>query len=135
MKSVDESIVEQASLEWLAGLGYANVHGDDLSPGGQHEARRRYSDVVLVPRLRDAVATLNPTISEKEVDQAVALVAGYGSQSVVDGNKEVYDWLRNGVPVERIEDDGRRNVLRVHVINFDGANDLLAVRQLTGRAA
>ena len=39
MKSVDESIVEQASLEWLAGLGYASVHGDDLSPGGQHEAR------------------------------------------------------------------------------------------------
>jgi type I restriction enzyme R subunit len=32
---------------------------------------------------------------------------------VVDGNKEVYDWLRNGVPVERIEDDGRRTVLRV----------------------
>ena len=96
MKSVDESIVEPASLEWLAGLGYTSVHGDDLSPGAKHEARRRYSDVVLVPRLRDAVATLNPTITEKEVDQAVALVAGYGSQSLVDGNKEVNKAMTKG---------------------------------------
>ncbi|MDE2367505.1 MAG: type I restriction endonuclease subunit R [Burkholderiales bacterium] len=131
MKSVDESIVEQASLEWLAGLGYTSIHGDDLSPGGQHEARRRYSDVVLVPRLRDAVTELNPALTQKEIEQAVALVSGYGSQSVVDGNKEVYDWLRNGVPLDRIEDDGRRTVLRVRVINFDGANDLLAVQQFT----
>ena len=40
MKSVDESIVEQASLEWLAGLGYTSIHGDDLSPGGQHAVVR-----------------------------------------------------------------------------------------------
>jgi len=59
MKSVDESIVEQASLEWLAGLGYTSVHGDDLSPGGQHEARRRYSHVVLVPRQRDPATDLS----------------------------------------------------------------------------
>ena len=131
MKSVDESVVEQASLDWLAGLGYTAVHGDDLSPGGQHEARRRYSDVVLAPRLRDAVVALNPTLSEKEVDQAVTLVAGYGSQSVVDGNKEVYDWLRNGVPVDRVESDGRRTIVRARVIDFEGDNDLLAVQQLT----
>ena len=59
MKSVDESIVEQASLEWLAGLGYTSIHGDELSPVGQREARRRYSDVVLVPRLRSAATYLS----------------------------------------------------------------------------
>lgn len=50
MKAVDESIVEQASLEWLVGLGYATVHGDNLSPGPEDDAPRgRYSDVVLKP--------------------------------------------------------------------------------------
>jgi type I restriction enzyme R subunit len=49
MSGIWEDHIEQASLEWLAGLGYTSIHGDDLSPGGQHEARRRYSDVVLVP--------------------------------------------------------------------------------------
>ncbi|MDP1069343.1 type I restriction endonuclease, partial [Klebsiella pneumoniae] len=63
--------------------------------------------------------------------QAVALVAGYGSQSVVDGNKEVYDWLRNGVPIDRVEPDGRRTIVRARVLDFEGDNDLLAVQQLT----
>lgn len=131
MTGISEGHVEQAMLDWLAGLGYTAVHGDDLSPGGQHEARRRYSDVVLTPRLRVAVVSLNPNLSEKEVDQAVALVAGYGSQSVVDGNKEVYDWLRNGVPIDRVEPDGRRTIVRARVLDFEGDNDLLAVQQLT----
>jgi hypothetical protein len=50
MKAVDESIVEQASLEWLDGLGYATVHEDSLSPRPEDDPPRgRYSDVVLKP--------------------------------------------------------------------------------------
>lgn len=131
MVGISEDAVEQATLAWLSGLGYAVKHGDDLSAGADDEPRRRYSDVVLAPRLREAAARLNPSITAKEVDLAVSAVTGYASQSIVDGNKEVYEWLRNGVPVERIEADGRRNVLRVRVIDFGGANDLLAVQQFT----
>lgn len=107
------------------------MHGDDVSPGGTQYARARYSDVVLAPRLREAVQRLNPRLTAAEIDEAVDKLAGYGAQSLVDGNKEVYDWLRNGVPVQRIEPDGRRTVLRVRVIDFDGGNDLLAVQQFT----
>lgn len=132
MTGIGEGHIEQATLEWLAGLDYAVMHGDDLPPGTEHDApRRRYSDVVLKPRLRAAVERLNPALTSKEVDTATTAVATYASQSVVDGNKEVYDWLRNGVPVERIEADGRRNKLRVRVIDFAGGNDLLAVQQFT----
>ncbi len=31
-------------------------------------------------------------------------------ESIVDGNKEACDWLRNDVPVDRVEADGRRTV-------------------------
>ncbi|MEK5750083.1 type I restriction endonuclease, partial [Acinetobacter nosocomialis] len=55
--------------------------------------------------------------------------------SLVDGNREVYDWLRNGVPLERTASDGRREVLRIPVIDFIGDNDLLAVRQFTVQGA
>ena len=126
-----EDHLESACLEWIAGLGWACLHGDDVSPGGDHEARRRYSDVVLAPRLCAAVMSLNPELSAAEVDEAVAKLADYGAQSLVDGNKEVYDWLRNGVPVQRIEHDGTRTVLRARVIDFAGSNDLLAVQQFT----
>lgn len=126
-----EDHLESACLEWLEELGWTNAHGDDVSPGGMQEARARYSEVVLSPRLRQAAVRLNPALMAAEIDEAVDKLAGYSAQSLVDGNKEVYDWLRNGVPVQRIEPDGRRTVLRAHVIDFDGANDLLAVQQFT----
>ena len=128
---VKENHLEDVCLDWLSDLGWTSVHGDDLSPGGVHEARSRYSEVVLTPRLRDAVGRLNPSLTATEADEAVTKLAAYGAQSLVDGNREVYNWLRNGVPVERVEASGHRTVLRVRVIDFDGSNDLLAVRQFT----
>jgi type I restriction enzyme R subunit len=132
MNHISEGHIEQATLEWLSGLDYAVMHGDDLVPGTEDDAlRRRYSDVVLKPRLRAAVARLNPGLTPTEIDTAATAVSTYASQSVVDGNKEVYDWLRNGVPVDRVETDGRRTVVRAQVIDFEGGNDLLAVQQFT----
>ena len=123
-----ENHLEDACLEWLADLGWSCVQGDAVSPGSQPETRARYSDVVLVPRLRAAIERLNPALSLAEIDEAVTKVAMYGAQSVVDANQEIYDWLRNGVPLEITEDDGRRTVRRVQVIDFTGTNDLLAIR-------
>lgn len=51
MRAVDESVVEQATLEWLSRLGYAVMHRGDLSLGAEDAPRRRYSEVVLKPRL------------------------------------------------------------------------------------
>ena len=127
-----EDHLEDMCLEWLEGLGWTRLHGEALAPGGSEHARERWSDVVLAPRLRNSIQALNPSLASGEVDAAVAKLSGYGAQSLVDGNREIYDWLRNGVPVERIESDSRRTVLRVRVIDFDGGkNDLLSVQQLT----
>ncbi len=126
-----EDHLESACMDWLAQLGWTCLHGDEVSPGGMQCDRARYADVVLASRLREAAVRLNPGLTAAEIDEAVDKLSGYGAQSLVDGNKEVYDWLRNGVPVQRIEADGTRAVLRVRVIDFDGDNDLLAVRQFT----
>lgn len=134
-KGMKENHLEDACLDWLASVGWTVVEGEAVAPGGELAARERWSEVVLAPRLQEAVARLNPALSVAEVDAAVAKVAGYGHQSLVDGNREVYDWLRNGVPLERTASDGRREVLRVPVIDFTGGNDLLAVRQFTVQGA
>jgi type I restriction enzyme R subunit len=125
-----EDHLEQACLGWLASLGWTCMAGDAFVPGDGE--RERWSDVVLAGRVRAAVARLNPGLAPAEADAAVAQLAGYGAQSLVDGNREIYDWLRNGVPVERVAADGHREVLRVRVLDLDaGANDLLAVQQFT----
>ncbi|MDP3247961.1 MAG: type I restriction endonuclease subunit R [Polaromonas sp.] len=126
-----ENHLEDACLEWLATHGYECLHGDDVSLGGDHQARVKFSEVVLAPRLRSAVVRLNPSLTAAEVEDAVARVATYSNQSVIDGNKELYDWVRNGVPITRIGPDGTPATLRAQVIDFVGANDLMAVRQLT----
>ena len=128
---MNENHLEQACLEWLGDLGFTSLNGDMVSPGGEVGGREKYSEVVLKNRLRVAAERLNPSISSGEIDDAVTRLALYGSQSLVDGNKTVYEWIRNGVPVERIESDGTHSILRVQVIDFNGENDLLAVRQFT----
>ena len=126
-----ENHLEDVCLDWLEALGWSRMHGEALAPGGSENARERWSDVVLASRLREALARLNPGLSSVTVDAAVARLAGYGAQSLVDGNRELYDWLRNGVPVDCVEADGRHTVLRVQAIDFTGLNDLLAVQQFT----
>ncbi|MFA5684278.1 MAG: type I restriction endonuclease subunit R [Lysobacteraceae bacterium] len=128
---MNENHLEAACVDWLGGLGWHCVHSDAVSPGGEQAARDRYADVVLAERLREAVTRLNPSLAATELEAVIARVESFGSQSLVEGNREMYDWLRNGVPLERIEADGRRTVLRVPVIDFDGPNDFLAVQQFT----
>jgi type I restriction enzyme R subunit len=74
--SLNESIVEDAALEWFGELGYAVGHGPHLAPGEPAAEReperepersgdsRRHSfgEVVLVGRLREAIRRLNPAI-------------------------------------------------------------------------
>ena len=59
-----ESIVEEATLEWFGGQSYAVAHGPILAPGQPAAERDTFGEVVLMARLRDAIARLNPFIPD-----------------------------------------------------------------------
>ena len=64
-----ESDVEEAALHWLEGLGYAVLHGPDIS-AGQPAAERTdpgHRDVILERRLRAALERLNPELPAEAV--------------------------------------------------------------------
>ena len=63
--NLNESIVEDAALEWFGELGYAVGHGPHLAPGEPAAERDSFGDVVLVGRLREAIRRLNPAIPEE----------------------------------------------------------------------
>ena len=67
---MNEDTLEQGCLEWLAGLGYECVHGDDLSLGGSGEIRNRYSDVVLGSYLRRAIGCLKTDLRAFSLEDA-----------------------------------------------------------------
>ncbi len=67
--SLNESIVEDAALEWFGELGYAVGHGPHLAPGEPAAERDSFGEVV---QIRFA-PTLIPAFShgEKEKNEAI----------------------------------------------------------------
>jgi len=73
--SLNESVVEDAALEWFGKLGYAVGHGPHLAPdepAAEREPersgdsrRQSFGEVLLVGRLREAIRRLNPAIPEE----------------------------------------------------------------------
>ena len=60
MSHLTESHVEEAALEWLAGLAYAVLYGPDISPDGAMPERGSYDQVFLTvaaPRSARIVST------------------------------------------------------------------------------
>ena len=63
--SLNESIVEDAALEWFGELGYAVGHGPQLAPGEAAAERDSFGEVVLAGRLREAIRRLNRSIWDR----------------------------------------------------------------------
>ncbi len=130
---VTESVVEEAALEWLRGLGYATLFGPDIAPGEPRAERADYGQVVLVDRLRSALARLNPTIPPDAIEDAVRKIQLTESPNLVTNNHRFHRFLVNGVPVEYRSADGRVVHDQVWLLDSQNAdnNDWLAMNQFT----
>lgn len=60
-----ESVVEEAGLAWLAGLGYAVLFGPQIAPLEAAAERESFDEVILAGRLREALARLNPGVASE----------------------------------------------------------------------
>jgi len=127
--NLTEETVELAALDWLAGLGYALVHGPDIAPA----ERASYGDVVLVERLRVALARLNPAVPPVVLDEALRKVLRPDSPSLLVNNRVFHRMLVEGVNVEMRRSDGSIAGVQVRLVDFARieANDWLAVNQFT----
>jgi len=104
--SLNESIVEDAALEWFGELGYAVGHGPHLAPGEPAAERDSFGEVVLVGRLRAAIRRLNPAIPEGAREEALRKVLRVGTPSLTQTNRAFNRMLRDGVPV-MLEEEAR----------------------------
>ena len=131
--SLNESIVEDAALEWFGELGYAVGHGPHLAPGEPAAERASFGEVVLVGRLREAIRRLNPAIPEEAREEALRKVLRVGTPSLTQTNRAFHRMLRDGVPVEYPRPDGSIAGDHVRLVDFGDvrANDWLAVNQFT----
>jgi type I restriction enzyme R subunit len=131
--SLNESIVEDAALEWFGELGYAVGHGPHVAPGEPAAERDSFSEVVLVGRLREAIRRLNPAIPEEAREEALRKVLRVGTPSLTQTNRAFHRMLRDGVDVEYPREDGSIKGDKVLLVDFTDvrANDWFAVNQFT----
>ena len=131
--SLNESIVEDATLSWFGELGYAIGHGPAMAPGEPLAERDSFGEVVLVGRLRETIRRLNPSIPEEAREDALRKVMRIGTPSLTQTNRNFHALLRDGVPVEYKRADGSIAGDHARLVDFDNVqnNDWLAVNQFT----
>ncbi|MDO8771054.1 MAG: type I restriction endonuclease subunit R [Burkholderiaceae bacterium] len=132
---ITESVVEEAALAWLEGLGYAVLHGPDIAIGEPAAERSdpNYRDVVLEGRLRQTLGHLNPELPAEALEDAYRKLTRTDAPSLVERNRAVHRMLVDGVTVEYRRSDGSIAGAQARVLDFETPenNDWLAVNQFT----
>jgi type I restriction enzyme, R subunit len=130
---VKESTVEQAALEWLNDVGWDRRYGPPIAPGELWTERQSWDQVVLVTRLSDAIARLNPNVPALARDEALRRVLRLDAPTLIGRNRLLHRYVVDGVEVEYAAGDGRIVGERVRLVDFDtpNDNDFLAVNQFT----
>lgn len=128
-----ETHVEEATLAWLEELGYSTANGLDIGPDGDKPERASYGDVLLIDRLRDAVAKLNPELDAESQGEALKLLTQAQTPSLIEENRRLHRYVVEGVPVAMKRQDGTISGALVRLIDFDDVdnNDWLTVNQYT----
>jgi type I restriction enzyme R subunit len=127
-----EEELELASIEIFETLGWTHMNAHyETFPKGML-GRETQAEVVLLNRLRPALRNLNPEVPPEALDTAIEeLIRPRSALSLAAANREVYDLIKDGVPVEVRNDAGELDFQRVRLVDWEDptANDLLLVSQ------
>ena len=132
MTGIPESEWERDALDTLGGLYWRPLSGDQIAPGSGE--RDTWDELLIRPRLLDALRRLNPTVPVHYLQQAVAEIAAPKSQDAITENHRIHKYLVEGYPLSYLDDDGVEQNPQLRLISSDAsANDWLAVNQVTIR--
>ncbi|NLG97617.1 MAG: type I restriction endonuclease subunit R [Chloroflexi bacterium] len=133
MTPFTESTIEQAAIDWFLDLGYQYANGPEIAIDGPHPERANYQQPILLTRLRDAIARINPHLPAQVHDSVCQRITHLNQPSLLLNNHTFHHLLVNGVEVEYKTSDGRIVNQRAYLVDFEepGRNDWLVVNQFT----
>ena len=132
----EKALVEQSAEEILSVLGWRTLAADKESFGaGTLLGRSNAREVALAPRVRAALAKLNPKATTTAIQLALdELLRDRGAMGLVYANRELHKLMLEGVKVT-VKDlkSGKDEPVTLRVVNWDDAeeNEFLAVRQFS----
>ena len=133
---ISEDEIEQTLVKKLRQLypfDSLNCYTEDPENLSDGSGRANKRDVIFVDRVREAALTLNPEIPEIAIEQAMErFLQPRNVMSLVEANQEIYNLLRDGIPVEFDNRRGEKQQGRVYLIDFNqpDSNRFLLVTQL-----
>ena len=130
----ERDYVEKPLLNQLEDLGWEIIDLDDKQlPADSH--RETFTEVVMLPVLREQLKVINPWIEEDQIDEvAKQLVANFPSTGLIENNKHVLNLLLENTSVSENRQTGE-NSPTVHFIDFKNRdrNRFIAVCQFKVR--
>jgi type I restriction enzyme, R subunit len=132
MKPITENIIEESAIEILQSQGWEYANGKEISPEGLFCERENYSQIVLVNRLRNAIARINPEIPLDAQEAAVQKVLRIASPEMLHNNEEFHRLLVEKVKIP-YQQNGNERSHEVALIDFDNTsnNQFSVVNQYT----
>ena len=132
----EDQLIQKSAAELLEKeLGWTSVYAFDSEVLGVNGTLGRTSqeEVLLTVRFQKALKTLNPWMTEKQLQEATERMTEHmSSQTLMQINEEKYQYIKDGVPVTRVKPNGETEEVRAKVIDFasPAKNDFLCVREL-----
>jgi len=108
------------------------LNGLEIAPGEPAAERTSYEEVLLVDRVKAALARINPKIPAAALDDAFRKLRTFAVPSLVETNRRFHRLLTDGIDVE-FHAGGRTVHDKVWLIDFENPkkNEFLAVNQYT----
>ncbi|SMB92246.1 protein of unknown function DUF450 [Hymenobacter roseosalivarius DSM 11622] len=132
MAKLTENAIEELAIELLQTLGYQYHYAPDFAPDGPHPERASFADVLLLERLRGAIARLNPTMPAEAREDALRQVQRIASPELLANNEAFHRLLTEGVKVGKQQDGQERGEV-VWLVDFQqpARNEFVVANQFT----
>lgn len=129
LKLDEYSHVEKPFLEQLAGLGW-DVLELQMQQQPEQSFRTSFSEVVLKPKLREALVKINPFLTDAQVDELERKITIFQKNSLLENNQQVLHYLLENTTVSKNEQTGELSPT-VRFIDFENLenNSFIAISQ------
>ena len=133
---ISEDQIEQAAIQLLTkqhGYRHVNCFTADASQLNDGSNRASKQETILKDLLQQKLIELNPSIPLDTINEAIETLSNRRTaMSPLKANAEIYNLIRNGIPVSFEDGSGKPQEESLKVIDFTdpSKNDFLAATQL-----
>jgi len=130
LKPITEDKIETFAIEVLQTVGWEYVHGFAIAPGAEQAERENFEQIILINRLRKAVAILNPDIPQDAQEQAIQKVLRIYSPELLHNNETFHQLLVEKVKIP-YQQNGFERSYEIALVDFENPmnNAFLCVNQ------